>query len=154
MNVAGTQFTLQYNAFEIYLSGCDGTCVGCHNPELHDFNVGDNYLNVLPNILSTLYRFGNLIKWVWIMGGEPLLQSEEDLILLLKSISMVKPIMFFTRFNYVPDNIKEYCSYIKTGAYIDNLESKEEIITVGNNEYNITLASNNQNIIKLKEIDL
>jgi organic radical activating enzyme len=149
MKVAGTQFTLQYNSFEVYLSGCDGSCIGCHNPELHDFNIGDNYLNVLPNILSTICRFNNLIKWVWVMGGEPLLQQEDDLKSLLKSISKVKPIMLFTRFGEIPENIKEYCAFIKTGAYIDGFCEKEETVILGDCEYSITLASNNQNIIKI-----
>jgi organic radical activating enzyme len=149
MKIAGTQFTLQYNAFEIYLSGCDGSCIGCHNPELHDFNVGNNFLNELPGIMSTIYRFNNLVEWVWVMGGEPLLQPEEDLVLLLKSIYKVKPIMLFTRFNKVPEQIKQYCSYVKTGAYIDRLNSKQEIIAIDNKKYVITLASNNQTITKL-----
>ena len=49
MKIAGTQFTLKTKSFEIYVSGCAGNphCKGCHNPETWDFNVGEEFDDII-----------------------------------------------------------------------------------------------------------
>ena len=47
MNIVTTQYTLKTKSLEIYVAGCRGDshgthCEGCHNPELWDFNIGEN----------------------------------------------------------------------------------------------------------------
>jgi hypothetical protein len=77
------------------------------------------------------------------MGGEPLNQDRKslnELILFLRQLN--KELWLFTRSTEV-DNID--VDYVKLGMYIEGLPSKEYP------EYNLTLASNNQKVIKLKD---
>jgi anaerobic ribonucleoside-triphosphate reductase activating protein len=150
MNIAGTQYSLQNKALEIYVSGCDGSCKGCHNPELWNFNIGNPYKSVLPKIINKINEFSTLIDNIWILGGEPLQQNWDELYDLLWSLQITKKkIWLFTRENIdnVPTFIKKRCNYIKCGRYIESLRSD------GNIQFGVKLASSNQNIIKLEGID-
>ena len=149
MNIASTQYTLENKAFEIYLSGCSGNprCNGCHNPELWDFSIGENYIHILKDILKKVKEFDSMIDNIWVLGGEPLdnnLNNLSDLLLALKTTN--KKIWLFTRheINEVPLNIKHLCDYIKTGRFdIDALAEN-------NVYYGVKLASKNQKIHKIK----
>jgi len=148
MNVLATSFTLEYNSLDIYLAGCRGKngihCKNCHNPESWCFDQGMNYELYLNKIKEKNSDFDSLIKNIMIFGGEPLDQDYKELEIFLNSIKEIdKDIWLFTRkpINEVPNFVKEICSYIKCGAYIEEL--KEE-----NVQYGITLATSNQKIFK------
>lgn len=147
MNIAGTDFDLNNKALCIYLSGCDGACKGCHNKELWDFDVGEEFDRKIFN--SILDKCDSpIVKRVWVMGGEPLLQDKTSLYILLKNLSYwlqdpQKEIWLWTRFYEIPDNIKQYIDYAKIGEYQCDSESYEESL------FGITLASTNQKIIKI-----
>ena len=92
-----------------------------------------------------------MIDKVIIVGGEPLDQPIESLRHLLRGIKQHKPnldIYLFTHYELdkVPNNIKFYTDYIKTGEYIPELKCEDNI------QYGILLATKNQNIYK-KELD-
>lgn len=145
MKIAATQYSLAYKAFEIYLSGCDGACSkSCHNKELWNFNIGENYLNIINSIIKKINEFGLLIDNIWILGGEPLLQNKRELVDLLERLKLGtnKKIWLWTRFELeqIPDNIKMLCDYIKTGKYDENLLSDNYI------HNGIKLISTNQKI--------
>lgn len=147
MKIVSTQYTLQYSSFEIYVSGCDGFCgEACHNYEIQDFNLGNKYEEELPKIINKIKEFDNMIDWVWILGGEPLLQNTSELYDMIKTIKSdtQKKIFLWTRFDLenVPDNIKEICDYIKTGHYNECLKTENNI------QYEIKLATSNQKINK------
>jgi organic radical activating enzyme len=149
MNIASTQFSLSTESFEIYLSGCDGICgKSCHNYELIDFNIGNDYKIELPKIIEKIKEFDCLIKKIWILGGEPLLQNHSELCDLIQAINLHtnKELWLWTRFeiNEIPMEIITLCDYIKTGRYIDNLKTENNI------QYDIKLATSNQNIFKIK----
>jgi anaerobic ribonucleoside-triphosphate reductase activating protein len=141
MNIAGTDYNLNHKALEIYISGCDGYCKGCHNSELWDFNVGVPWYKFnFSKILNSL------VDRVWIMGGEPLLQEKKELQNFIYNVNMYtnnkKEIWLWTRFNEIPNNLKRYISYVKTGEYKEDLPRYTEPL------FGIELASNNQKIIK------
>lgn len=148
MRIAGTQYSLNTKSFEIYVSGCKGSCRGCHNPELKDYDIGQPLTKeLLQNIVAKIKDFDILIDNIWILGGEPLDQNLDELEWLLKELSKAgKPIWLFTRFSIteVPDNIKQYCDYIKCDPYIEELKTDDNI------QYGIKLATSNQKIYKLK----
>lgn len=150
MNIASTQFTLKYNSFEIYLSGCDGICSNkCHNKELWNFNLGRDYKESLPEIKEKIRSFDSLIKNIWVLGGEPLLQKTEDLIYLLEELkSENKEIWLWTRFELgdVPIEVVKLCDYIKVGKFV------EELLVDNNEYYGINLSTSNQKIIKVGEL--
>lgn len=152
MKIASTQYTLKTKSFEIYLSGCSGNpkCPGCYSPELWDFNVGQDVSSeFIAKSTEKILRFDSIIDNIFILGGDPLDQPKEDLLSLIKEfIPLNKKTWLFTRkeLETVPSEIKEQFDYIKTGKYI------LELTTDDNVQYEIKLATSNQKIHK-KGID-
>lgn len=147
MNIVSTQFTMDKNSFEIYLSGCTHRCSQkCHNIELWDFNLGTKYdEKYLMNITKKILKFDNIIDKISIFGGEPLDQDITELVNFLKDLKKFnKEIWLFTSYELdkVPDSVLELCDYIKTGSFIESL-----ICEKLDNGY--TLASSNQKITKI-----
>lgn len=129
MNIARIQFPVfnPYNksALEIYFSGCNGCCMGCHNPELKDFDLGLNWRDKLNYILNRKYFF----EIISFLGGEPLDQDKIEMqrfIQTLRSLLKNKEFWLFTRYEIeeVPLIFLQYFDYIKTGKY-DILLSQE-----------------------------
>lgn len=148
MKIAGTQFNVDTSTLEIYLSGCTRGCVGCHNPELQDFNVGENYIIYMPRLEYQLSS--SLVDNIAIMGGEPLVQGRinlEDFIKRIKYFDKYKSgrhLWLYTGFDfeYIPQWIKSTVDYIKCGAYDENLKSNNYI------SHGVKLASTNQKVYK------
>lgn len=145
LRILATQYTITTKSLEIYVSGCKHhSCEGCHNPETWEFNQGEVYDTAyfMKHIYSKVKNFPLLVENIMIFGGEPL---DSDLGELLFECNVLKkPIWIFTHYELdeVPDYIKNYCTYIKTGAYRKDL-------TVDNNiQYGIKLATSNQKIHK------
>ncbi len=59
--------------FTIFTQGCPHHCVGCHNPDTHDFNGGKDIdtAELLEKIKSNPHHDG-----VTFSGGEPFMQAE------------------------------------------------------------------------------
>jgi len=147
MRIISTQFTLETQSLELYLAGCDGVCKDCFSPETWDFNQGAPYEWYTLKIENKIKKFNNLIKWVWVLGGEPLLNDNlPDLLDILQGYK--KPIVLFTRFELdgISDSIKDRCDYIKTGMYDKTKLSKNEY-------YGIELASSNQRVWKKEGLE-
>lgn len=146
MNIVSTQFFLKHKALEIYVSGCDGKCKGCHNQELRDYSLGKDYKLWLDDIKLKVKEFDSLIENIWILGGEPMLQKKSHLIDLLLSLKETnKKIYLFTRFDIIdiPLNILQYCDYVKCGEYDLNQLAEDYYIN------GIKLPSKNQKIYKI-----
>ncbi|MCX7648913.1 MAG: 4Fe-4S cluster-binding domain-containing protein, partial [Elusimicrobiales bacterium] len=133
MRILGTQYSLNTKSFEIYIAGCSGNphCEGCHNPESWNFNNGNPYnLKYFLNIKEKIELFDTLIENIMIFGGEPLDQDKNELINFLKDLKFLnKKIWLFTRYELeeVPLEIKDLCDYIKTGRYIKELTTNDNI---------------------------
>lgn len=93
-------------SLNIYFSGCknnkkcDRTL--CHNKQLHDFNLGYNYVEFLPKIKDLLSR-SNLVSCICLLGGEPLDQDIDDLKQLcsyLRDIIVDIPVYCYTGYDY------------------------------------------------------
>jgi anaerobic ribonucleoside-triphosphate reductase activating protein len=150
MNILYIDFTLKNNSLDIYVAGCNGNphCKGCHNPESWDFEQGVEYNNkYLSYIKNRIKDFDLLIGNIMIMGGEPLDQNHDELIKMLSDLKQFnKNIWLFTRYEIdeVPEDIIEYCSYIKTGKFIPELSVDDNI------QNGIKLATSNQKIYKIE----
>lgn len=148
MRILSTQYTLSTRSIELYVSGCNANphCAGCHNPESWDFEIGEEINDkFLDNLSKKINAFESLIDNIMIFGGEPLDQDLTELEQLLYNLSKYnKPIWIFTRYELkdIPDFVKKYCEYIKCGRYIKDLSVDNNI------QYNIKLATSNQNIYK------
>lgn len=147
MNILTTEYSLKHEALEVYVSGCNGPhCPGCHNSESWDFSVGRPWMQCIMDIDTKLVLNRGLIGSIWILGGEPLDQDTQELAHMLKCLKGHNiPIWLFTRYELedVPPEIKQYCTYIKTGRYDCKL-LKENHIQCG-----IELASSNQRVHRI-----
>lgn len=128
---------------DIFLSGCrrNPHCKGCHNPTLWDFDNGSEI--DYEGLMWWLVEKKDLYDNIAILGGEPL--HQEELEYLLSMVSTLKPVWLYTSYEIdeVPDSIKQYCTYIKTGQYIEELKAS-------NIQEGILLASSNQKIVKVR----
>lgn len=59
--------------FVVFTQGCPHNCKGCHNPQTHDFNGGENFNT---DKLVSLVKENPLLKGITLSGGEPFMQSK------------------------------------------------------------------------------
>jgi len=122
-----TNYNLNKLTYEIYVSGCRGSCHNCHNIELKDYNFGKPLdLDELHNTISKLIEEGMLTA-IWLLGGEPLDRDIEEILPLLISLqSFDVDIFLFTRYSIgcIPLEIQMLLDYIKCGSYINYLPPK------------------------------
>lgn len=144
MNISGLQYNLNRKTLEIYVSGCDGGCNGCHNPDLWDYSIGKDYKYYIKKIEEELKS--GLINEFWVLGGDPMDQNLNELCYLLAYLfSTGRKIWLWTRYPFetIPEEVKQYCTYIKTGEYVEGDQSYVD------EETGVELASSNQKIHKL-----
>ena len=74
----------------VWVSGCRHACPGCHNQELWDYNNGEDITS--KTTMSKLFKELSKpwIKGVTFSGGDPLDQSRESLMDLLKCILYIR----------------------------------------------------------------
>ena len=145
MKITNIDYGMSDNSYSIFVSGCSGEpkCKGCFNPENWSFDIGENWLTYISRIKKDLTDFKTLINKIIIVGGEPL---DQDIVMLKQMLQFLKqfdiPIFLFTRYELedVPELIKEYCNFIKCGAYIPELSCEDNI------QQGIKLATSNQKI--------
>lgn len=146
MRINRYEFNPYSNSLDVYVAGCLlHPCKGCFNRELWDFNNGYEFNNIKDKIDNKLSILTS-VKRVFIYGGEPLDQNHVEFISLLTLFKKHNlEIWLFTHYELdcVLPEIKSLVDYIKTGEYVSDLPSKET-------QYGITLASSNQQLIKLK----
>lgn len=151
MKIAATQYTLKDRAFEIYFSGCNFHCSGCHNPELWDFNFGEEFnLMKMAEIYSKIEYAGDLVTSIRLLGGEPLHQDIGILYAFVsdfKTMFPIKKIVLFTGYDLY--ELRKHHSLvfnlfdeIKYGRYDETKRIEGEF-----------LASSNQGIWKKNEED-
>lgn len=142
MNIAGLQYSLKHRCEEIYLSGCYGTCEGCHNSELKDFNEGKDWKEFRKEI--SYKKSSGMVKRIWILGGDPLDQDPDELEELLKFLrEQYEEIWLWTRQESVPERFLPYLTYIKTGPYVASIPGYID------QETGVTIATGNQKIHKI-----
>ena len=128
MNIVTTQIDLEEESYDIFVSGCSGRCKGCFNKELWNFNQGSLFSTWFEliedeiNFANYLASKGGLnLKYIRILGGEPLEQDKRDLEILVEFLEskFTKELILFTSYELkdVPDTIKRKFSFIKTGRY-------------------------------------
>lgn len=76
IRIAGTEYSLKNKSFEIYVQGCYRKCPGCHNPDTQPFDGGKEVdaAEFCKEILEKIKPFGNLIRNIYISGGDLLCQ--------------------------------------------------------------------------------
>ena len=116
---------------EIYISGCTRKCKECHNPELWDFNYGEE-LNI-EELIKYLKDREDLFDIISITGGDLLEQNineAADFIQKLNEIFKYKQFWLFT--GYELKNLQQdkfdwvfiFFDYIKIGCYQKELKQE------------------------------
>lgn len=151
MNINYIEYSIATESLDIFFAGCNNRCINCCNPELMDFDNGTDYLEWLPVIEHYLEDYKLLIKRVFLVGGSPNHQDSEQMALFLEGLRRrCKDIQIFLfcgeELDEVQDSFKEYCDFIKCGAYIPALACENNI------QQGIKLATANQKIYE-KGID-
>lgn len=142
-------------SYEISVCGCHFHCKNCQNPELQDFNNGEELTNnLLNNIIEDIRKYYNkgLIDNIDIIGGEPLDQNRSEFIAFLEIIKEKFPklgIWIYTGYEIedIPDRILELSDYIKCGRYIEELRNENGF----KSKYGPSLITSNQYIIKCSD---
>lgn len=141
----------------IWVSGCNHQCPGCHNHELWDYNAGNPLFDtkVMDKICNGLIE-KPYIKGITLSGGDPLHQSDENLIELKKFIDYIYTIVYSKRkFDIWVYSGDTYENLIKN-KLIKNVLEKCDVLVDGPFKIDlrdITLpfrGSSNQRIIDLK----
>lgn len=77
LNVAGTVGDSIVDGpgirFTVFAQGCSFDCPGCHNPQTHEFGVGED---VSVDALVARIRANPLVRGVTFSGGDPFFQAE------------------------------------------------------------------------------
>lgn len=110
-------------AASIFFQGCPFMCKGCHNPELQSFEGGEE--TTTSHVINKIKEHIGWYDSIAFMGGEPLEQPEAltDLLLQAKALGLRRWLYTGYTLKNVPDDIKNLCSVIVAGRYIDDLKT-------------------------------
>lgn len=127
------------------VSGCNGSCPGCHSTALKDFNSGEEFDNDMMATLHTLLYKNKFYKNVVVIGGDITDAYKHDEESVIRFMNFIKSheqldLILYTRYelDQIPDDLKEYADYLKTGPYEENTPPRPESF----------LASGNQKMFK------
>lgn len=151
LQIAHIDYSIATKSLDIYTIGCNGKCCECYNTELKDWDIkGLSKEFTLQRLDELNSKFGKMIDKIIVVGGDPVDAwfNTSGLGKLLKGIKQAinKPIYLFTRYSLedIPAELKKLVDYIKTGAYIP------ELTTNNNVQFGIKLATSNQKIYKME----
>lgn len=134
--------------FTLFTQGCPHHCVGCHNPDTHDFNGG--YEIETHKILDE-FKKNPLLSGITFSGGEPFCQAEALSCLAREIKELGKNIWVYSGYTY-----EELIDISKKDKYVDSLLHECDVLVDGKFEIekkSMLLrfrGSKNQRIIDLK----
>ena len=91
----------------IYLSGCDFSCEGCHNPQSWDYYNGKVLDKKMFNEIVSAYNENPLLNGITISGGDPFYKVEA-LTLFIKAIKDIIGCNIWVYTGNVFENIKDF----------------------------------------------
>ena len=113
------------NSFVIWTQGCKLKCKGCWNESMHDFNGGIeiSIKDLIQQIKDSILKYN--VDNVTILGGDPLEQLEELLLLMSNIKKLNIGIILYTGYEKkeieASDKIKiiDYADILISGRYIE-----------------------------------
>ena len=160
----------------LFLKGCNFRCPYCHNSELIDYKIDDNYI-LKEEVFDLLKKRQGILDGVVISGGEPTVNK--DLPKLIKEIrdlgfkikldtngtnpQMLKELLEDGLIDYVAMDIKNVqTKYLETAGLseknvqiLENVQKSIDILKKSNvdHEFRTTIMKNYHNIEDLEEIN-
>lgn len=160
----------------LFLKGCNFRCPYCHNSELIDYKIDDNYI-LKEEVFDFLKKRQGILDGVVISGGEPTVNK--DLPKLIKEIrdlgfkikldtngtnpQMLKELLEDGLIDYVAMDIKNVqTKYLETAGLseknvqiLENVQKSIDILKKSNvdHEFRTTIMKNYHNIEDLEEIN-
>lgn len=135
--------------FTIFTQGCPHNCEGCHNPQTHDFNGGQeiNINKILEQISAN-----RLLDGVTFSGGEPFYQAHALHLLGIEIKKLGLDIITYTGYNF--EYLIEHAN--EKNGYADLLSVTDYLIDgkfdLGKKNYLLRFkGSSNQRIIDVKK---
>lgn len=159
IHIIGSELNPTHGALEIFISGCDRACPGCHNPEAQQYGRGLKWPRWLAQNAWKIRQGpeSGLFHRLWIVGGDLLCQPEHEAVELLHSLRRVggkrMELWLWTgaeTLSDVPPALRPLTDFIKTGAYCRDLPVQEVDIYNDGREH-LTLATGNQRLWKIEE---
>lgn len=147
------EYSMWTRSIDIFSIGCDGQCVGCCNPQIKNWNLkGIDPQQVILKTIHLLEKFSNVVDRIILVGGDPVdayKHYPKEYLEFVQQIKLDKPIYLFTRHELkdIPKELLKEVDYVKTGAYVPELTCDDNI------QYGIKLATSNQKIHKVSELE-
>ena len=135
----------------IFFSHCDFRCEGCQNPSTQSGEIGSEFTKDIEEYVINFFKNNKMCTNLVLSGGDPLSTRNRDRILkFLERFKEANPqINVWVYTGYELDKLTneelEDIDYIKCGTYQNKLSTRDNI------QYGIKLATDNQNIYKLKK---
>lgn len=115
---------------ELYFSGCTRRCRGCHNPELANFDMGDELdEKKIKEVIDYLKLRDGFFDIISFTGGDPLCNNHEEFlnfVSILKKEFQHKEFWLFTGAD--KEELKTFPKYyfdvIKCGSYNEKLKQE------------------------------
>ena len=146
LNINYIDYSPNTKSLDIFCAGCNKPyCKECCNPELLDFSNGQEWHAWRDSIYGYCHRFDSLIDKIFLLGGSFNHQDDNAVKEMLQYLSLFnKEIWLFARedLSNIKPIFKQYCDYIKCGAY------KPELYVTNNIQEGVRLATSNQIIYK------
>lgn len=117
--------------FVIFLQGCLHNCDGCHNPDTHPIDGGEE--KSVESIIQMI-RKNTLLDGITLSGGEPFLQSRqlETLLCEYRKYTFKPHVWLYTGFTWEQilanedyKNLLQYIDVIVDGRFIKSLKTNE-----------------------------
>lgn len=105
----------------VFFQGCPHKCVGCHNPQTHDFNGG---ILVDTDEIVNMLKGSSLMCGITLSGGEPFCQPEAFEELAKATRAMEKNVWAYTGFTYEQltnwkhKHLVELCDVLVDGKFV------------------------------------
>lgn len=122
IRIMASEYNAPHSALEVYVSGCQRGCDGCHNPETWTFIEGRPWGRWLSANETKLNQ--PVVKQVWILGGDLLCQLNDyeisDLLSTFRrKLPGNKTLWLWTgaEIDKVQKAYLRWLDYVKTGPY-------------------------------------
>ncbi|MCX8074369.1 MAG: anaerobic ribonucleoside-triphosphate reductase activating protein [Clostridia bacterium] len=107
--------------YVVFTQGCPHKCIGCHNPQTHDFNSG--YVIDTDKIYDEVLE-NPLIKGITLSGGEPFAQAKELAILASNLRQKNYDVIVYTGYTF--ESLVENSN--ESNGYLDLIENSDALI--------------------------